>query len=770
MELTCDMPGKASPCETTKLRMGALLGAVAALMLLGLTLAASPQQAYAAAAPPAPIYEIFPDEVVADAVAHELGVDVASEVSQDDLDGIAALRQMEGVRDLTGIDRLSNLLELDIEEGKFELSLQEVAAFAPKLERLALMDSMVTGDLKQLSGFADLAGINLSLCEGVTGDVADLATSMPKATVVNFASTAIGGSLSSLADHPNKKRIAVLMLGDMEALEGTLEGLEGMTSLETLDVSLSGRVGGGIDAIKNLPLTGLGITATGVTGDVSSLGSMTSLTRIDANDTAITGDIAAFAGLDELESLSLDNTGVSGTIGSLSGLEKLRFLTLASAQGSGQVTGKLDDLTGVKLRLFDLKGQPVGGSLAALEPIASGMQAEVCLNDTKVSGTLDDLMGSAYNILGLANTDVSGDLSAFRAIEAQTVWSSINLTGTNVTGDIAAFKGYDHLASLSVSNTGAHGSLSDLPDSSYLVAVNAANTALAGSLDELNRLGNLNFLDLSGCANVKGRLEALADNMNLNQVKLSGTGVSGDVNALAGLEYLTLLELFDLAVTLDPLSFDGEPITVDIPVLFKGEALEPDDFTGSTAVVNGNQLTWAVPEALSGTLGYSFAQNIALNEVTVGYSGTVSQAYESKIVPVPTPVPVHFSGGSEHVKGSGKDLVFVVEKDFAEYEKGAVDSVAFTSGMASVTAGSTVATIHASYLDTLGAGKHTVTLFFKDGTSYSGDFTVKASGGGVIVKTGDAPLTLALGAFGGLAVLAALLVSASRRNVRRNNG
>lgn len=779
MERACAIR-ETSLCETTKLKRSALLGVLAMLALLCLTLATAPRQAHADPVPlPAPIEDIFPDKVMADAVASALNADVSSVVSQDDLDTIVKLATRQGsqVRDLSGLQCLRNLVELEIDGGRFDNSLQDIAVLVPKLERLALLDTTVTGNLGQLSGFPNLTGINLSLCGNVTGDLADLASSMPKATVINFSATdGIAGSLSSLASHPNKGSFTALMLGDMEAVEGNLASLKGMTSLQYLDVSLSYKIEGDIADLKDLPLTGLGITATGVTGETSTFSTMSTLTRIEASNTSITGSIAAFMSLGNLEFLFLDGVDVYGHIGSLSGLEKLKYLTIAAGEGAGQVEGELADLTGVKLRLLDLSGQPIGGSLADLAPIAGRMQAEVYLNNTKVTGTLSDLIGDAYNILGLANTDVSGDVSAFKEIEAKTVWSSINLMDTKVTGDIAAFEDYSFMASLSVSNTGVHGRLADLPNSPYLVAVNAANTALAGSLDELHKCGNLNFLDLSGCSNVQGSVEALADNVYLNQVKLNGTGVSGDVNALAGLEHLSMLDLRNLAITLDPLSFDGEPIAVDIPVLYKGEALEPEDFTGSTAVKNGNQLTWAVPEALSGTLGYSFEQSITLennNKVDVVYTGTVSQAYESKIVPVPTPKPTpvsaHFSGSSEYVKGSNKDIVFVVEKDFAEYKKGAIDSVAFTSDMASVAAGSTVATIHAAYLDTLGAGKHTVTLFFKDGTSCSGDFTVHAAGGGNIVKTGDMPLTAALGAFGGLAALTALLVAISRRKMRRDS-
>lgn len=785
MEQVCDAVREAPSCKATKLGRDVLLGAFATLMLLCLALAALPQQAYAAVAPPATIEEIFPDKALAETVALALNADTSSMVDQDDLDAVVnlATRQGSQVRDLSGLQYLRNLVELEIDGGRFDNSLQDIAALVPKLERLALLDTTVTGNLGQLSGFPNLTGINLSLCGNVTGDLADLASSMPKATVINFSATdGIAGSLSSLASHPNKGSFTALMLGDMETVEGNLASLKDMTSLQTLDVSLSYKIEGDIADLEGLPLAGLGITSTGITGKTSTFSTMGSLTRIEASNTAITGNIAAFMSLDNLEFLFLDGTDVYGEIGSLSGLGKLKYLTIAAGEGASQLEGELGDLQNVKLRLLDLSGQPIGGSLADLAPIAGRMQAEVYLNNTKVAGTLSDLVGDAYNVLGLANTGVSGDVSAFKEIEAKTVWSSINLMGTDVTGDIAAFEGYSFMASLSVSNTGVHGRLSDLPNSPYLVAVNAANTALAGSLDELHKCGNLNFLDLSGCANVQGGVEALADNVYLNQVKLSGTGVSGDVNALADLEHLTLLELYDLAITLDPLSFDGSPIAVDIPVLFKGGALEPTDFTGSTATVNGSQLTWAVPEALSGTLGYSFGQNVEFDSgLVVGYSGTVSQAYESKIVPVPTPkptpqptptpVPAHFSGSSEYVKGSNKDLVFVVEKDFAGYEKGTVDSAAFTSDMASVAEGSTVATIHASYLETLRAGKHTVTLFFKDGASYSGEFTVKAasgggSGGGVLAKTGDAPLAAACGILGGAAVLAALLVAASRRGMR----
>ena len=83
------------------------------------------------------------------------------------------------------------------------------------------------------------------------------------------------------------------------------------------------------------------------------------------------------------------------------------------------------------------------------------------------------------------------------------------------------------------------------------------------------------------------------------------------------------------------------------------------------------------------------------------------------------------SQGTEHTAGSGEDAVYTVKRNvndadtFKNYSGAAVDGKAVPAGGSTAEAGSLVLTLKSSYLDTLSAGDHKVTISFTDGTAES---------------------------------------------------
>ena len=84
-----------------------------------------------------------------------------------------------------------------------------------------------------------------------------------------------------------------------------------------------------------------------------------------------------------------------------------------------------------------------------------------------------------------------------------------------------------------------------------------------------------------------------------------------------------------------------------------------------------------------------------------------------------------FSGASSFTKGSGENLVFIVQKDFSLFKEVKVDSVLLTKDKEyKAENSSTKITLYADYLDTLATGKHTLVVSFTDGTSSTATFAV----------------------------------------------
>jgi hypothetical protein len=97
-----------------------------------------------------------------------------------------------------------------------------------------------------------------------------------------------------------------------------------------------------------------------------------------------------------------------------------------------------------------------------------------------------------------------------------------------------------------------------------------------------------------------------------------------------------------------------------------------------------------------------------------GDAGTASPTPTSAASATPRPGD-HGFDDPEYIRGSGRDLVHVIQRDFSEFAGWvAVDGVRLTAGQYDVRRGSTVTTLYAAYLETLADGEHTLTVGFRD--------------------------------------------------------
>lgn len=604
-----------------------------------LLVSALPSKAFADPAPLPPINEIFLDAAIAENVAKQLNVEVDAVVTQDDLDSIDTLNltDYKTTSDLTGVEKLRNLTELDLYGTAVSYSLQEIASYAPNLERLDITGLKVTGTVRDLGFFENLSGLAMSSASLITGQIDELNDYMPKATILNLSSTILTGDVESLGRHINADNFVTLILEHSTGFSGDIAAFSGMTNLEVLAVGNT-NLHGDITSLAALTnLKALGLDELSISGDISSWSDLTQLTRIQAAVTNVEGDIAVFANMPDLEILSLGGTKVSGEIQSLSNLSNLNALVLGTEDSPGAVTGELDKLTGItNLVTLDLTGQSVGGDVAGLSTLCTNNKMEAILDGNPITGDISSIMNSSFSVLSLAGTKVSGSIDGFKDYTYAGIINSLHLNDTDIAGDISAFSRMDHLQYLNIGNTMISGNIGDMVGEEVaLVSFRAGNTRLSGSIDDIRDLFGLNWLDLSN-TKVTGDLTKLAETfINLQELNLSGTGVSGNASALSSLEYLTQLDISNLKINLDKLYFSEDPIKVDIPVLkTEGDevvALEPLNPVGGTFVKEGNTLTWDVPAEKKGSFSYDFETIISYDNgrSDASYSGKVAQEFDT---------------------------------------------------------------------------------------------------------------------------------------------
>ena len=119
--------------------------------------------------------------------------------------------------------------------------------------------------------------------------------------------------------------------------------------------------------------------------------------------------------------------------------------------------------------------------------------------------------------------------------------------------------------------------------------------------------------------------------------------------------------------------------------------------------------------------------------------------------------------GSSVLKTSGNDLSFTANGAFDKFTGIEVDGKAVDAANYTAKAGSTIITLKGSYLKTLSAGKHTITVKYTDGQT-QGTFYVTLTGDGTTPPTGDnSQIALWIGLMTVSALAILLLVDPKKR-------
>ena len=195
---------------------------------------------------------------------------------------------------------------------------------------------------------------------------------------------AIGSLLASKEDgkfYPNKvinindfkysNNLTYIIAGSNN-LTGDISALSGLTSLTQLRIS-GNNLTGDISALSRLTsLTNLSVNKNNLTGDISALSGLTSLTIFGGNNNNLTGDISALSRLTSLISVDLvNNANIKGDMTSLKELTSLRSIYLgiedAYAGGTKVICSNITSLKSLSmLESMYIKGINIQGDISLL--------------------------------------------------------------------------------------------------------------------------------------------------------------------------------------------------------------------------------------------------------------------------------------------------------------------------------------------------------------------------------------------------------------------
>ena len=322
-----------------------------------------------------------------------------------------------------------------------------------------------------------------------------------------------------------------------------------------------------------------------LSGSISSITGLTSLTSLDLSGNQLSGSISSITGLTALTSLDLSGNRLSGAIPGLSSLTALRRLHLQN----NRLTGSVPSLA--TLTHLDLSGNRLSGAIPTGIGTWSNLQ-ELKLSGAGLTGTIPaGITGlTSLTALELSDNGLTGFIPT--TIGSLTGLLTLRLSGNRLTGSIPS--GISSLTSLTAL---------ELNDNQLDGPIPAG----IGDLADLARL-SLHNNDLTG--EIPVRLGGIS---GLSVLSLSGNQLTGIIpSTLGNLSRLESLDLHDNRLTgsipislgrltnLQRLHLDDNQLTGNIPSSLGGLAFSPYSTGGSLRWFSfcGNDLTGLLPSSL----------------------------------------------------------------------------------------------------------------------------------------------------------------------------
>merc|ERR1719387_275256 len=151
-------------------------------------------------------------------------------------------------------------------------------------------------------------------------------------------------------------------------ITGDLSPLRNLSSMTDLDIS-GNNLSGDLSPLRDLTwMTDLDISGNNLSGGLSPLRDFTSMTRLDMSYNNLSGDLSPLRDLTSMTSLKIHDNNLSGDLSPLRKLTSIEFLWI----GGNNLSGDLSPLRNLTSMIsLDLSGNDLSGDLAALAPLTS---------------------------------------------------------------------------------------------------------------------------------------------------------------------------------------------------------------------------------------------------------------------------------------------------------------------------------------------------------------------------------------------------------------
>merc|ERR1719379_912713 len=261
-----------------------------------------------------------------------------------------------------------------------------------------------------------------------------------------------------------------------------------------------------------------------ISGDLSPLRDLTSMTSLRISGNNITGDLSPLRNLSSMTDLDISGNNLSGDLSPLRNLTWMTDLDISGNNLSGDLS-PLRDFT--SMTRLDMSYNNLSGDLSPLRDLTS--MTSLKIHDNNLSGDLSPLRKlTSIEFLWIGGNNLSGDLSPLRNL---TSMISLDVSGNDLSGDLAALAPLTSLRFLELRHRGPGrgglvGNLSFVYEMRELRRLSIDNQQLSGGLGPLKNLDQLGYFsaghnDLSGdLSSVPGSLQDLW----LDGNKISGLG------------------------------------------------------------------------------------------------------------------------------------------------------------------------------------------------------------------------------------------------------
>ena len=395
-------------------------------------------------------------------------------------------------------------------------------------------------------------------------------------------------------------RVTVLSLYRNQ-LSGTISDLSDLTSLTILYLGgneLTGKIPASLNSLTNL--VELSMWGNQLTGKIPVLSNLTSLTLLDLGTNALTEEIPDLNSLTSLEQLYLWSNQLSGPIPDLSALTSLQYLSLSK----NKLTGPIPDLSNlgnvIQLYLWDNK---LSGPIPDLSGLTSLVEMSVAQN--QLTGLIPESLKSLVSatFINLSFNKLEGEIPELVSL---TNLLTLGLGGNQLRGEIPpSLNTLTTLTRLYLWGNNLTGEIPDLSSLTSMFELDLQKNQLTGPVPTwLNDLASLQGLWLND-NNLMGTIPDLSNLQALYTVELANNELSGSIPpSLGTLKALQNLILNDNQLTgqipdlsgLDSLAYlDIADNQLDGPI-----PASLGQITGLQELyLQGNQLTGEIPAVLA---------------------------------------------------------------------------------------------------------------------------------------------------------------------------